>query len=323
MSAPLSILTRVEDFLRERRQLGFELRKHDLTLKSFARYVDRLRWQGPLTVELMAEWARRDKWQRKTPATWARRLKLLRPFARYLQQFEPRTEVPDEQIFGPVPGRLAPHIYTPQEIVALLAAARALAPQGGLRPATYAALFGLIAATGVRVSEALHLLDADVDLRLGLLSVRRTKFAKARELPLHPTTVEALARYRDLRHRFVASTAKTPFFVSTRGRLLGKALSERQVHRVFDELRRRLGWINRGAHDGPRIHDLRHSFAVHRVILWQQQGTDIDRAMLALSTYLGHAKISNTYWYLTGVPQLMAHCGAKFERFVRQEVEHA
>jgi hypothetical protein len=110
MSAPVSILSRVEDFLRERRQLGFELRKHDLTLKSFARYVDGRRWQGPLTVELMADWARRDKWQRKTPATWARRLKLLRPFARYLQQFEPRTEVPDEQIFGPVPGRLAPHI---------------------------------------------------------------------------------------------------------------------------------------------------------------------------------------------------------------------
>ena len=258
MSAPVSILPRVEDFLRERRQLGFALRKQDPILKSFARYVDRLRWQGPLTVELMADWARRDKWQRKTPATWARRLKLLRPFARYLQQFEPRTEVPDEAIFGSIPGRLTPHIYAPQEIVALLAAARGLAPRGGLRPATYEALFGLIAATGLRVSEALHLLNSDVDLALGLLTVRCTKFAKSRELPLHPSTVEALARYRDLRHRFVPVSAKMPFFVSTRGRLLGKPLGERQVHRVFDELRRRLGWINRGAHDVPRVHDLRH-----------------------------------------------------------------
>jgi integrase len=131
--------------------------------------------------------------------------------------------------------------------------------------------------------------------------------------------VAALERYRRLRTRHLRTTAQTPFFVGSRGQRLGLPLDERQVHRVFNELVDRLGWVNRGAHHRPRIHDLRHSFAVRRLMLWHAQGTDIDQAMLALSTYLGHAKISNTYWYLTGVPELMALAGDKFERFVHDQ----
>src|SRR5580658_5466083 len=146
------------------------------TLFSFARYADQLRLKGSLTVECMTDWARRDKWQRGKPETWARRLKQLRPFARWLRQFEPRTEVPDESVFGPVPGRVAPHVYREDEIVKLLAAARQLNPRGGLRPATYETLLGLIASAGLRVSEALALRDRDVDLTAGMLIVRQTKF---------------------------------------------------------------------------------------------------------------------------------------------------
>jgi len=315
MSAPTTMETMVGNYLAERRRLGFALGSSGLALMSFARYVDRLRHRRPLTVEVMAEWARRDKWNRGTPETWARRLKLLRPFVRYLRQFDLRTEVLDESVFGPVPGRVAPHIYREDEIVELLTAARRLNPPGSLRPITFETLFGLIAAAGLRVSEALALLDADVDLSAGTLTVRQSKFAKSRRLPLHPSTVEALARYRRLRSRKVRTTAETPFFVGTRGKRLGQPLSERQVDRVFSQLRDRLGWVNRGAHAAPRIHDLRHSFAVRRVMLWHEHGIDIDQGMLALSTYLGHAKISNTYWYLTGVPELMALAGNKFERF--------
>lgn len=315
MSARIGLQARVDDYLAERRRLGFELGSMGLALASFTRHVAGVRHRGPLTVDLMAEWARHDKWNQGTPQTWARRLKLLRPFTRYLRQFDPLTEVPDESVFGAVQGRVAPHIYREQEIVDLLAAARELRPDGGLRPATFETLFGLIASAGLRVSEALDLLDADVDLKFAMLTVRQTKFAKSRQLPLHPSTVDALACYRRLRNRHVRVTAETPFFVGTRGRRLGQPLGDRQVHRVFNELRDRLGWVNRGAHDGPRIHDLRHSFAVRRVMLWHAQGTDVDQAMLALSTYLGHAKVSNTYWYLTGVPELMALAGDKFEHF--------
>lgn len=318
MSAPATIEAMVGNYLAERRRLGFGLTSKGRTLMSFARYVDGLDRQGPLTVDVMGDWARRDKWNKGDPQTWARRLKQLRPFTQYLRQFEPRTEVPDESIFGSIQERVAPHIYREQDIIDLLAAARMLEPREGLRPATYETLFGLIASAGLRVSEAVDLLDADVDLKQGILTIRQTKFAKSRQLPLHSSTVGVLLRYRLLRNRHVQTTTEMPFFVGARGRRLGERLGLRQVHRIFTSLRDQLGWVNRGAHDGPRIHDLRHSFAVRRVMLWHEHGTDIDQAMLALSTYMGHAKISNTYWYLTGVPELMALAGGKFERFVQQ-----
>jgi len=192
-----------------------------------------------------------------------------------------------------------------------------------LRGATYETLFGLIASSGLRVSEAVHLLDTDVDLKLGMLTIRQTKFAKSRHVPLHPSTVEVLQRYRSQRNLYIEVTDDTPFFIGTRGRHLGHALDLRQVHRVFTGLRARLGWINRGAHNGPRIHDLRHTFVVRRVLLWHAQGLDVDQQMLALSTYVGHAMVTNTYWYLTGIPELMAVAAERFESFTQMpEVYH-
>jgi integrase len=176
-----------------------------------------------------------------------------------------------------------------------------------------------MASTGLRVSEAIHLRDADVDLTRGMLTVRQTKFAKSRQLPMHPSTVEALARYRRTRARHIPTTADTPFLIGSRGRRLGHPIGARQAHRVFNTLRDSLGWVNRGAHDAPRLHDLRHTFAVRRLMLWHVEGTDIEQMMLALSTYLGHAKIVHTYWYLTAVPELMALAGGKFDRFANCE----
>lgn len=324
MKTHTTIQTRVDNYLKERRRLGFKLGTMGYYLASFARYVGHLGYRGSLTVELMADWAKQDKWQNGDPATWSRRFQALRPFTRYLQQFDPLTEIPDESIFGKFQEKGTPHIYHEQEIIDLLAAAKNLGPRRDLRAATYETLFGLIASAGLRVSEALHLLDSDVDLKTGMLTVRQTKFAKSRQLPLHSSTVEALLRYRRLRNFHIAVTPETMFFVATRSKLLGQGLGIRTVHRVFESLRNQLGWKSRGTYDGPRIHDLRHTFAVRRVMLWHEHGTDIDQAMLALSTYMGHVKISNTYWYLTAVPELMALAAGKFELFAQaQEVEHA
>ncbi len=283
--------------------------------------MDALELIGPIRIEVMAKWARCPKNASDDPATWARRLKVLRPFARWFQQFEPHTEVPDNSIFGSVGQRLAPHIYTEQEIIDLLAAAHHLQPP--LRGATYESLFGLLAATGLRVSEAVHLLDADVDLKSGLLQVRQSKFAKSRQVPVHPTTLGALRRYATLRNREVGITEGMPFFVATRGRRQGYALCLRHVRRVFQELREQLGWINRGAHAAPRVHDLRHTFIVGRSLRWQEQGIDIDQQMLALSTYVGHAHVTDTYWYLSAVPELMALAAEQFEPpMADTEVDH-
>lgn len=315
MNTRINLQTRVDDYLTERRRLGYKLHARDTLLASFVQYVASRRHRGPLTADLMADWARQDKWNRGTPGTWAVRLALLRHFVRYLKQFEPATEVPDKLIFGGKPGRLAPHIYREDEMVELLAATRHLGPRGSLRPITFETLFGLMASTGMRVSEAIHLRDADVDLKHGMLIVRQTKFAKSRQLPLHPSTVAALEHYRRQRAEHVPTTVDTPFFVGSRGKRLGQPLGERQTHRVFNALRDRLGWRNRGAHEAPRLHDIRHSFAVRRLMLWYGAGIDVNQMMLALSTYMGHAEIKHTYWYLTGVPELMTIAAGRFERF--------
>ena len=318
MNTHITMETHAENYLIERRRLGFGLRTIGYSILGFARYVDALNSQEPITVEIMAAWARQDKGNTGKPSTWARRLKKLRSFCRYLQQFDPRTEIPDDSIFGRVGQRLAPHIYSEQEVIDLLAAAHNLDSFiPGLRGATYETLFGLIASTGLRVSEAVHLLDTDVDLKYGMLTIRQTKFAKSRQVPMHPSTTEVLRQYQSQRNLYIEVTDETPFFVGSRGRLLGHGLSLHQVGRVFIGLRDHLGWINRGAHNGPRIHDLRHTFVVRRVMLWHAQGVDVDQQMLALSTYVGHAMVTNTYWYLTGVPELMAVAAEKFEAFMQ------
>ena len=156
------IQTAAERYLTERRRLGFELGITGQQLKRFARFADARGHRGPLTLELQLDWAR-EHVQRTGTMTWARRLEVVRPFAAYYRQFEPDTEIPDLHTFGPGHRRLAPHIYTQQEVCDLLAEADRLPPRGGLRPATYRTLFGLIAATGLRRSEALNLRDGNVD----------------------------------------------------------------------------------------------------------------------------------------------------------------
>lgn len=315
MSTHIGLHARVDDYLAERHRLGFQMKSIDTLLTDFANFVADRHHHGPLTVKLMADWAKKGKKGLGTSETWYRRMAVLRRFIRYMEQFEPQTEMPEASIFGSEPGRVAPHIYREEEIVELMAAARQIGPRGSLRPATFETLFGMMASTGLRISEAIHLRDTDVDLRSGILIVRQTKFAKSRQLPLHPSTVEALACYRRQRKRHVPTTVDISFFIGSFGRLLGQPLGDRQIHRVFNSLRDSLDWINRGGHAAPRLHDLRHTFAVRRLMHWHSEGTDVDQMMLALSTYLGHAKISYTYWYLSAVPELMALAGGKFEHF--------
>ena len=254
-------------------------------LARFARYVAKVGHKGPLTVDLMAAWAGQAKHGHGDRATSARQLKLLRPFTAWLRQFEPATEVPDEAVFGRVPGRVAPHIYREQEILELLAAARQLGLPGGLRAAVMETLFGLMACTGLRISEALGLREADVDLKAEVLTIRQSKFGKSRLVPLHPSAVEALARYRTQGARHVRATPDAPFFVTTRGQLLGQPVSYRQAHRIFEQLRKQLGWVDRGSHGAPRVHDLRHnseSRIIPSCLLVPVQVNEFPRAALIL-----------------------------------------
>ena len=307
---------RVQEYLDERRRLGYALRDAGARLLAFARFADAAGHKGPITLKLIADWAKGQA-TRATPITWAGRVEIIRPFAKYCARDEARTAIPNAVMFGPAHRRLTPHIYSDKEIEDLLEAAGKLRPAGSLRPATYQTFFGLIAATGLRRSEALNLLCTDFDASQNRVTIRETKFRKSRHVHLHPTATAQLVRYSNLRDRFTGRAPEKHFFVTGSG----KGLTKTTVRWVFDQLRAELGWVARGAHPAPRIHDLRHTFICKRVKLWQRDGADIDNAMIALSTYVGHAGVSHTYWYLTAVPDLMTVTAKRFERYASKAKE--
>ena len=304
--------TRVEDYLYARRQLGFKLKSQGTQLLAFARFAENGSHQGPVTLELALRWAR-DSNSAK-PITAAKRIEVLRPFIRYLQQFDPATQVPSPQLLGSTHRRPAPHIYSDEEIEALLAAAGQLRPSGGLRPATYETLFGLLAATGMRISEALRLERADVLLEHGMLVVRQSKYRKSRLVPLHATTITALRCYARQRDKFLPVAMDNNFFLSPWGR----ALKIWNAEETFCNLRRQLGWIARGDYPEPRIHDLRHTFITNCLLRWYRHKINVDNAIVSLSTYVGHVRVTDTYWYVSTVPELMASVSERFERYARE-----
>lgn len=308
MSPAPTMQAQVEMYLATRRSMGFDLRIDGRQLLAFARFADQMGHRGSLTVAMAVRWAQHS--QRATRLTWARRIQLLRPFMQYCAQFDPETEIVPSGLFGPVHRRLVPHIYTEAEISALLAAAARLPTRTGLRlrPRTYGTLFGLLACTGLRISEALALTPTDVDLPRAALTVRDTKFRKSRLVPVHPTTVAALMQYAEARRQRVSDRRIETFLISDRG----TPLDDRTVHYTFAKIRARLGWIARGGYAWPRIHDLRHSFLCHVLVRAYQQQQSVDHVIDVLSTYVGHASVSDTYWYVTAIPELLALAGQRF-----------
>jgi integrase len=305
---------RVADYLTARRQLGFALRIEGEQLQRFARFADARTHRGAITVELALAWACASK--RSGPIGRARRLGVVRTLAKFCVPFEPETQVPPAHLLGPAHRRLPPHIYTDEELAQLLAAAGALEPAQGLRPASMQCLLGLLAATGLRISEALHLHQADVDLDQGLLCVRQTKFQKSRYVPLHPTARAALSAYAHLRDQRLMPPREPAFFLRDDGR----ALRYDHAMHAFQRIRARLGW-DRAVERRPRLYDLRHTFACNRLLGWYREGVDVHWAMPLLATYLGHAKVTDTYWYLTAVPALMAIVSERFECLAKPTAE--
>jgi integrase/recombinase XerD len=316
MSGWSSMQERVAAYLTARRRLGYALRIEGEQLQRFARFADARGHGGAITTDLALAWASASG--RSGPLGRARRLETVRPLAKFCAPFEPQTQIPSASALGPAHRRLAPHIYTEEEIGQLLAAAGELVPKQGLRPASMQCLLGLLAATGLRVSEALRLQREDADLERGLLCVRLTKFRKSRYVPLHPSAIAALAEYAELRDRRLPLSREPAFFLLDDGR----PLSYVQARYAFQRIRTRLGW-DRLPGRRPRLYDLRHTFACCRLLAWYREGVDLARAVPLLSTYLGHAKVTDTYWYLTGIPALMAIAGERFERLAQCDCAEA
>lgn len=306
MTAP-AITAQVEDYLVARRAMGFDLRGEGYQLRAFARFANGQGDAGTLTLDLVLRWVQGAI--SPGPVTAARRVEVLRPFLKYCRQFDPVCPVIPLGLCGPGHRRLSPHIYTEAEVAALLVAAGELKPDG-LRPLTYLTLFGLLAATGMRLSEALRLERKDLSLDQPSVTVRETKFKKSRLVPIHASTAKALAVYQKATLAMLRQPGVETVFLSSEGRPIPK----RTIHNTFDRLRRRLGWIARGGHAQPRIHDLRHTF-ICQALLRGQQDNQIDHVADAISTYVGHAKVSDTYWYISATPELMSGASQRFSRF--------
>ena len=232
---------------------------------------------------------------------------MVRGFAAYLHTLDPATEVPAADLLPYRPHRATPYLYSDDDITALIAATASL--RTPLRRATFTTLIGLLSVTGMRVSEAIALDRNDINLKAGHLIVRQAKFGKTRELVLHPSTIDALRHYLRLRDRLPSAKATPAVFVST----AGTRLIYCNVHWTFHRLVRLAGLTPRPAPCRPRIHDLRHSFAVRSMLDAYTAGQDGQTRLTLLSTYLGHVNPASTYWYLSASPELMAVAGKRLE----------
>jgi integrase/recombinase XerD len=290
----------VRDYLTMRRALGFKLRREGQVLAQLAAYLERVGAEH-LTAELALRWAQLP--QNVAPITWAHRLGAARGFAAYLKTIDPATEIPARGLLPVTAPRPTPYLWSAEDVARLVRATGQLRPP--LRAATFEALFGLIAASGIRLGEAITLNRDDVDLAEGPLTIREAKFGHTRLVPLHPTVTETLGSYTERRDRLCPHPRSHTFFVSS----VGTALLQGGVHHTFNQLTTDLGL--RTATTRPRVHDLRHSFAVRTLIDWHRAGLDIDSRMSVLSTYLGHVNPAGTYWYLSASPELMTLAAAR------------
>lgn len=293
----------IDAYLALRRSLGSELSNEGYLLRAFARFASG-RGEAHVRTGSAVEWAAGAP----SPQERQRRLRTLARFAAHARAEDPRHEVPPIHVFAHRHVRRLPCIYTAEDIRRLLEAASRLGPAGSLRPHTYTTLLGLLAATGLRVSEALALrLD---DLTDDGLVIRETKFHKNRLVPLHPTAQTALERYLQRRRRVRAATDRV--FISP----CGNGLLYHAVHKRFIDLARQAGLPPRAGNRHPLLHDLRHTFAV-RALETSPGGTgSVGRHMRALSTYLGHANVAGTYWYLQVTPRLVRGVADACEAFL-------
>jgi integrase len=303
----ISLRKAVKDYLTMRRSLGFKLRDMGYNLRHFVFFMEQQR-ASVITTDLALRWAQQP--QDVQPAQWAARLSFVRSFARYWSATDPRTEIPPTGLLPYRTKRATPYIYSNDEIQHLLKAARNLPPSTGLRPWTYYSLFGLMAVTGMRISEVIRLDHADVDLKQGLLTVRLTKFSKSRLIPLHPSTVKRLKWYLHRRDELYPQPLTARFFLSNQG----TPLTDCMVRWTFVKLSRQIGLRKVGGSSGPRLHDLRHRFAVTTLLHWYRTGVDVEQRLPVLSTYLGHAHVTDTYWYLSAIPELLALTKDRLEK---------
>lgn len=303
----------LDEYLRVRRVLGTQLRAQGHLLQQFVEFATR---EGAafITTDLALRWATQPT--DVQPAWWAIRLGVVRQLAQYASALDPRTEVPPVDLLPYAYRRQPPYLYSDDQIRHLIDAANQLHGTTGLRPYTYSTLLGLFAVTGMRTNEPLRLDRDDVDLTHGVLTVRQSKFGKSRYVPIHDSTQRALQRYAAQRDRLCSNPLSPSFFLAESG----TRVTEWALRWTFVKLSRQIGLRASTASHGPRLHDFRHRFAVNTLVQWYRHGVDVERHLPQLATYLGHAHVTDTYWYLTATPELLELAARRLERAAKRSL---
>ena len=297
------------DYLAMRRALGYKLGRTEKLLTDLIGFIEATA-ADRITIDLALAWATRPV--KGDVSWWSGRLSVVRGFATYLHTLDPATEVPPAGLLPTRSHRAVPYLYSDDDIAALKAAAEILSSP--LRILTYQTLIPLLAVTGMRVGEAIRLDRNDLDLEAGVLTVWRSKFGKSRELPLHASTVDALRTYLRCREQLYPGPQAPSLFISS----VGTRLLYCNVNWTFLRLVSRAALKPRSTLCRPRLHDLRHTFAVRTLLDAYRTDADVGTCLPLLSTYLGHVHPANTYWYLSAAPELLALAGNRLERSLEE-----
>lgn len=300
---------RLADYIALKQGLGLKFSEQADILKAFDRYLHQHGHAGLLDLSVILGFVASG--DAPSENEQGRRYQIVRHFTDYLSVYEPATPTLPPHLMSRKKDRPTPYIYTEQELASLLTTARKVSRRHTERGIALHAMVGLAAATGLRISEVVRLDRADADLTGGVLMIRRTKFAKDRLVPLHPTTAEVLRQYAAVRDQAHPQSESPAFFLN----LWGRRFSRHTLQLSFWNLTRRAG-LRGDKGNGPRFHDLRHTFATRRLIAWYEAGADVQAMLPHLATYLGHVHYSDTAWYLSAVPQLMALASRRHQDFL-------
>jgi len=302
----------VESYLTHKRRLGYSLVSEGYHLHNFALYAEQQK-DNALTVTLALQWA--NLAPSGSDIAIARRFSMLRPFSCYLSNIGVYSAVLPTHFIGPTHRRLPPYIFSELEIVQLMEATNQLYPVSGLRPMTMKVFIGLLASTGLRPGESVRLMKQDIDLNRGEITIHNSKGWKQRVIPLSLSTIDALNVYTKRRDCIDPLHPTDAFFKLDYQR----SFTIRSADYAFGLLRKSIGLSTKLNGRYPRLYDLRHTFVCRRVLSWYQAGVDVDSRIAQLSYYLGHKNVSDTYWYMTAIPELMTYAEKRFSEYVFTE----
>jgi len=298
-----------DEYIDYRRAFGYDLTAQGYIVRAFTKHLDEANYKGHLSIEVQTNWI--NSYETNTSYNKARKLHAIRLFSKYLANFDSATEVPDRKLFGKAQAGFRAHIYSESELKIFFEALKK--DRDGRKEfntTTFEIVFGLILTCGLRASEATNLLCEDIDFEKGTIHIVEGKFKKSRLIPIQKSVVVALANYKKLRDETFPRCRTNVFFV-----MLGNIpVRYSSVLQIFLRVKKSIGWTE---HNKRRIHDLRHTFIITRLLEWHRLGIDSDKKIAALSVYVGHADVAHTYWYFHLVPELQEIVSKRFENLAK------